>query len=119
MTNNVFTLEALEEEIERQYAPFRLSTGSDEFVLRSLLRVSKKERETVVDKLQVLDTEDGAELNEAETLEVVHTVLKTVTADGKGSKLIKVLGDDLLRCMKVLEKWIEATQPGEAENSPS
>lgn len=118
--NNVFTLEALEAEIERQYAPLKFQAGNEEFVLRSLLRVGKKDRDEVMSKLKDLDADENAEeLNEDEALATVQFVLKTVVADNKGTKLVKVLGDDLLRNMKVLEKWVEATQPGEATDSPN
>jgi len=46
-------------------------------------------------------------------------ILKAVCADNKGTKLLKVVGDDLLRCMKLLTLWTEATQPGEATDSPN
>lgn len=116
--NNVFTLEALEAEIERQYAPLKFQAAGEEFVLRSLLRIGKKDRDAVMEKLKDLETEDE-ELNEDVAFAAVQFVLKTVVADNKGAKLSKVLGDDLLRNMKVLEKWVEATQPGEATDSPS
>lgn len=117
--NNVFTLDALEEEIEKQYAPLRFQANDEEFVLRSVLRVGKKDRDAVMDKLKAMEGQDEEELNEDEALQTVQFILKTVTADNKGNKLVKALGDDILKNMKVLEKWVEATQPGEATDSPS
>lgn len=118
MTDNIFTLEDLDAAIEREYAPLRFQAGGEEFVLRSLLRVEKKQRDAVVEKLKELD-DNQEELDEDSALSTVQFVLKTVVADNKGAKLLKALGDDLLRCMKVLEKWTEATQPGEAKVSPN
>lgn len=118
MTDNVFTLEDLDAAIEREYAPLRFQAGGEEFVLRSLLRVEKKKRDAVVAKLKELD-EHGEDVDEEVALATVQLILKTVCADGKGDKLLKVVGNDLLRCMKLLTLWTEATQPGEAQGSPS
>lgn len=118
MTDNVFTLEALDEAIEREYAPLKFQAGDEEFVLRSLLRVEKKSRDAVIAKLKELD-ELGDDIDEDTALSTVQFILKAVCADSKGTKLLKVVGDDLLRCMKLLTLWTEATQPGEATDSPS
>ena len=72
----------------------------------------------VVAKLKELD-EHGEDVDEDVALATVQLILKTVCADGKGDKLLKVVGNDLLRCMKLLSLWTEATQPGEAQGSPN
>lgn len=118
MTDNVFTLADLDESIEREYAPLKFEADGDEFVLRSLLRVDKKQRDSVVSKLKELE-DQGEDVSEETALSTVQFILKTVCADDKGTKLLKALGDDLLRCMKLLTAWTEATQPGEAKDSPA
>lgn len=115
---NVFTLESLHEELEREYAPLRFQADGTEYVLRSVLRIDKKDRDAVMEQLKELETE-GDEVDEDKALAAVKFVLKTVTSDRKGERLVKLLGDDLLACMKLMEKWTEATQPGEAQDSPS
>lgn len=115
---NIFTLDDLDAAIEREYAPLKFQAGDEEFVLRSLLRVEKKSRDAVVKKLKELDSE-GDDVDEATALATVQLILKTVCADNKGARLLKVIGDDLLRCMKLLTMWTEATQPGEATASPN
>lgn len=118
MTDNVFTLEALDAAIEREYAPMKFQAGGEEFVLRSLLRVPKKDRDAVLAKLEELDTL-GEKADEDAVLTTVQFILRAVCADGRGAKLLKAVGDDLLRSMKLLTMWTEATQPGEAQDSPS
>lgn len=118
MTDNVFTLEDIDAAIEREYAPLRFQAGGEEFVLRSLLRVEKTKRDAVIEKLKEMDDQSN-DVDEATALATVQLILKSVCADNKGTKLLKVVGDDLLRCMKLLARWTEATQPGEAPGSPS
>lgn len=122
---NVFTLESLQEEIEREYAPLRFEAAGTEFVLQSLLRIPQKDREAVVARLQTIgattdedgEKSDAEELSEADTVEAIEFVLSKVTAGRKGAGLVKVLNHDLLMLMKLLGKWTEATQPGEATGS--
>ena len=118
MTDNVFTLEDLDAAIEKEYAPFKFRAGDEDFVLRSLLRVDKKQRDAVIAKLTELE-DLGENADEDTALATVQFILKAVCADNKGTKLVKVLGDDLLRCMKLMTRWTEATQPGEATDSPN
>ena len=120
--SNVFTLESLDEEIEQQYAPLRFQIDGAEIVLRSLLRIPRTDRDAVLERLRTLEQDEEAadSLDEDETLAAVQFVLSTVAeGKGQGDKLIKALGNDLLRNMKVLEHWTEATKPGEATHSPS
>ena len=119
--SNIFNLESLDEEIEKQYAPLRFQIDGEEIVLRSLLRIPRKDRDAVLERLKTLERDEEADtLDEDEALAAVQFVLSTVAeGQGKGAKLTKALGNDLLRNMKVLEHWTEATQPGEAQNSPS
>lgn len=117
--SNVFTLESLEEEIEREYSPLRFQVDGEDIVLRSLLRIPRKERDSVMDKLRTLEGQEDDNPDEDAMLSAVQHVLKTVAeTKEQGQKLVSALGNDLLRNMKVLERWTEATQPGEAEHSP-
>lgn len=123
--SNVFTLDSLREEIEKEFAPVKLALADgSEVVLRNLLRLKGSERDKVVELLKGVKGVSEEELEDASSdrindmLGVVHEILKTV-AQSKGTQLVKELGDDLILTMKVLERWMESTQPGEAESSPN
>lgn len=124
---NVITLDSLREDIEREFAPVKvaLSDGT-EVTLRNLLRLPKRDREKIVsllDSLNEIDKE-GEDTDENVLVEqmvsISHSILQTLS-DGasKGKQLVKELGDDMVLIMKVLEAWMEATQPGEAPTSES
>lgn len=119
---NVFTLDSFREEAENEFAPVKieLSDGS-QVTLRNLLRLSKKERDAVLEKLESLkgleDSESG-ELSDVDTLTTAAIDILKLVADN-GRKLAKELNGDVILIMRVLEAWLEATQPGEAQNSPA
>lgn len=116
-----FTIDDLRAEIEREYAPLRFQVGAEEFVLKSLLRTDKKVREAVIARLEALEAAHNGDdtVDEDAALASVRYVLESVTEGGRGYRLSEHLGDDLLLCMKLLEKWTEATQPGERKDSPN
>jgi hypothetical protein len=125
---NIFTLESLEEEIENEYAPLTFQAQGTEFVMQSLLRIGKKDRGQVIERLKSIGAaagsdeesdkpEDDEELDEDATIEAIEFVITKVTKDGQGRKLVTILNHDLLRLMKLLDRWTKATQPGEAKGS--
>jgi len=118
---NVFTLDSLRAEVDKDFSPAKitLSDGST-VVLRNLLRLKKKDRDAVLEKLTELDKVSGEGISVddiATAVDVISGVL-TVVADHP-KELLKELDGDLQVAMKVLEVWMEATQPGEASNSPA
>jgi len=124
---NILSLDQLRADIEREFAPVKvaLSDGT-EVTLRNLLRLPKKEREKIVTLLNTLDgfSDANEDTDESELLEqtlgVAHQILHTLSdSAAKGKQLVKELGDDMVLVMKVLEAWMEATQPGEAPTSES
>ncbi|WP_158881992.1 phage tail assembly protein [Amycolatopsis anabasis] len=124
MTNS-FSLDDLREDLDREFAPCTLTLGGEEIVLRNLMRLPEKERTEVLGALKEVEALD-IESEEAQTEEdlnkmsaALDRVLGTVAAEGKGKKLVQAIGGDVLLGMKVLERWTEATQPGEAQNSPA
>lgn len=121
MSDNAFTLDDLRAELEREYAPFTFRVGDEAFVLASLMREDKETRRAVTRKLKALeDAHNGdEELDEDAVLESLGYVFAKVTRDGKGRRLMDLLGGDILVAMKLLEKWVKATQPGEANGSPN
>lgn len=118
-----FSLDDLRAEIEREYAPLVIQAGGHEYRLTPLLRTDRKVREAVLERLTSLqkahDDDEETVLDEDAALENVSLVLQAVTEDGQGPRLIEQLDGDLLLSMKLLEKWTERTQPGEAKDSPT
>jgi hypothetical protein len=116
---NIFSLDDLREEVEREFAPvtIELSDGT-EVTLRNLLRLPKGQRREVVSTLKVLEEVDGTDDSDVEELLHAATSVLEIVADN-GKKLAKELDGDLAVTMKVLERWMEATQPGEAKRSGS
>jgi hypothetical protein len=117
--SNVFTLDDLNNEIEKKYAPLVFQAGDQEFTLVSLLRVPKKVRAEVQSRLEALNSsaDDADTVDEDETIATLQFVLSSVTKDNKGRALVRILGDDLVKYSTLMEKWQEATQPGEASSS--
>lgn len=126
--SNMFTLDSMREELEKQYEPIKvqLSDGS-EAVLQNLLRMKKTQRDAVLEKLDELASlqqkEEAGELSQVEVLtatsDVIFGILELAVGGDKGKKLVKELDEDLLLAQEIVAKWQEATQPGEAGNSPA
>ena len=124
--SNVFDLDSLREELDRQFAPVTFKRGGDTFTLRNLMRVGKKERTQVIELMNRLQAENIEKAEDApedpEQIERVQdlmgAIVAAVTAEGKGSKLLESIGDDLQLLSKIMELWQEATKPGEADDSP-
>jgi len=118
---NTFTLDSLREEVEKEFAPVKITlSDGTEVTLLSLLRLKGKDRKAVLEALDALEADDEASTSDEVdlTLATALTVLELVAKDN-GKKLVKELGDDLALTMKVLNAWTAATQVGEAGNSPS
>jgi len=125
--SNTFTLDALREDVERKYAPVKIAVGKREVVLRHLIRMPKGDREAVVELLNKFkdavssgpeDKADDAVLDDDALLELGKEIVAKVAKD-HGDVLVEALGDDLALTIHVLETWMEATQLGEAQNSPA
>ena len=120
--SNVFTLDSLREEVEKEFAPVKigLSDGT-EATLRSLVRLNKKTREEVLSTLKALQSVSDSEettIEDVDTMvDAATKILESVATNGKN--LVKELDGDLSLTMRVLEAWLEASQPGEASNSPA
>jgi|APGre2960657404_1045060.scaffolds.fasta_scaffold06014_3 hypothetical protein len=116
--SNVFTLDSLREEVEREFAPVQIELSDGTVVtLRHLLRLPKSTRDKVIDTLKALETEEGEEQDVDGMIDAATAVLKMV-AD-QGARLVKELDGDVTLTMRVLERWMKTTQPGEATTSDS
>lgn len=122
--SNLFTLDSLREEVEKEFAPVEigLSDGT-KVVLRSLIRCDEKTRKAVTAELEGFNELTGDDENEdPEKVEKLVTTASNVlrlVAGSDGRKLIKELDGDIHLILKVLQTWMEATQPGEATSSPA
>lgn len=122
--SNVITLDSIREEVEKEFAPLKvgLSDGT-EAVLKSLVRLNEKARKAVLAELKVIEEvtsreDDATEADDVSALiAAIGKVLELVC--DKGRQLAKEIDGDLLVSMKLLTQWMEATQAGEAQNSPS
>ena len=111
---NIFTLDSLREEIERQYAPVVLEVGDQDVTLTNLMRLPKKKRDLVMAKVELLNTDDDVDEDQDQiALDIILAV------SDKPVLLKKALGDDLALIMKIVTVWMESTQTGEAESSSS
>lgn len=122
---NVFTLDSLREEVEKQYAPVvvGLSDGS-EVTLSNLLRLNRKSRDKVLSLLKDVELagssdedEDGSSDNLDKLIGAASELLLQVADPAGGKKLIAELDGDLTLTMKLLERWMETTSVGEAPRS--
>jgi hypothetical protein len=131
--SNAFSLEDLDAELEREYAPVQFTVEGQTFTLLPLLRVEKTRRKKAQEALKAFESkEDGTVVLDAsaadgdeDELEKLTQALKVVLANVTqgpeyvGQMMVDKLGDDFLRHMKLMQKWSEATQPGEASSSPN
>jgi hypothetical protein len=115
---NSFTLDDLRAEVEREYAPVEITLHDGTVVtLKHLLRLPKKSRDKVAETLKVLEPKEGEEPDVDVMTEAATTVLKLV--GDNGAALVKELDGDITLIMRVLERWMATTQPGEASPSPA
>ena len=123
--SNVYDLAQLRADLDREFAPLKIEVDGETLTLRNVLRINDKDRAPVLDALSVVqdafDEEEGAitgdKIDSASS--AIETILRAVTADGKGEKLVRHLNGDLALSLKVINLWAEASQPGEASGSPN
>lgn len=122
--SNLFTLESLREEADRSFRPvvITLSDGT-ECTLANLLRLPRKQRIEVTKLLKNLEHLEGGTADDLEEDDVdafLNTATEILTIVGdRGKKLVAEIDGDLTVTMKVMEKWMESTQSGEASGSES
>lgn len=119
---NVWTLDAMNDELAKRYAPLVFTAEGTEYTLVSLMRLSKADRKAVAKELEKIDTSDEAkeeEYDEDVITAAVEFIIKKVTKDGKGTALVKLMNGDMAMLMLLINRWAEATQPGEASDSES
>ena len=124
---NVFTLDSMREEIEKEFAPCQIEVEGKTLTLRNLLRVPKKNREEIyalldeLGELQRLDDDEaGSLVNTEKSAQIALQILPLVADSEKlGRTLVESIEDDLALTLRVFARWMEGTQAGEAEGSRS
>lgn len=123
--SNIFTLDSMREEIEREFAPFQVEMpGGKLLTLRNILRVPKKNRETVyeyLDQISEAQKDDEDTLGSTEKSAQIALQIIPLVADNEklGRQLVEQIEDDLALTLRVFSKWMEGTQAGEAAPSQS
>ena len=131
MSNNVFTLDAMRDEIVRRYAPTEIDLGDDNVIeLVSILRLKEKDRAAVIDAIEEInsletsdDDDEDAVLEWAGAVaDACSKIFKLITPAHK--KLIAGLDHDdpTIKAnlyTAVLTRWVRETQMGEAKPSPA
>ena len=121
---NAYSLDQLRADVERDFQPvvITLADGT-EVSLRNLLRLPKKDRDTVMKSIRALEdiNEAQSDADDEDVADLVDTAsdILALVADSNGKKLIKELDGDITLTMRVLEKWMASTSPGEATPSAS
>ncbi|UJD20865.1 tail assembly chaperone [Mycobacterium phage Zimmer] len=122
---NVFTLDSVREEVEREFAPVTVDMAEGSVVLRNVLRVPKLRRDKVFSLIDSLDAatkdEDGKPIPEEklglEHMEktagiAVELIRLVADSDKLGEILCDILSDDVALTLAVFGKWMDTTQPG-------
>jgi hypothetical protein len=122
---NIFTLDSMREEIEKEFAPFQLEIDGKTLTLRNLLRVPKKDREQVYGLLDELakvgDGESDGSLSSTEQSAQIALKIMPLVADNVklANVLVENIEDDLALTLRVFSAWMGTTQAGEAEGLDS
>lgn len=127
--SNVFTLDSYREEVEREFAPFKLQITEDvTLTLRNLIRIPEAKRKkafSLIEELQDVKASDSTDISDnGDSLDLAAAIglqLIPLVADNEtvANQLVEAIRDDVPLIMKVLEGWMEATQVGEATSSES
>jgi hypothetical protein len=116
--SNVYSLDQLRSDLDKEFAPLVVDIGGGEVTLQNVMRLGVEDRSAVSASVSVVTSDDTA-VSIEDRFEAMQTIFEKVTAGGKGKALVKAVGDDYQAAMKILSLWTEATQPGEASNSPA
>lgn len=127
--SNIFTLDSMREEIERQFAPCEIDLGGGNVVtLRNVLRLPKKDRDVVYALLDELGDTQKDDAGEDETglsgteaaAEIALKIIPLVAENQRsGEQLVEAIGDDLALTLRVFSSWMNGSQAGEADSLDS
>jgi hypothetical protein len=123
MSNNTFTLDAMRAEIEKEFAPFTMDLGDGKVVvLRNLLRIPKKNRDTIyalLDDLNELqkNDEDSGLVNTEKSAQIALEIIPLVADSEKlGRQLVEAIEEDLALTLRVFSSWMGNGDQGKADS---
>lgn len=123
---NIFTLDAMREDIEREFAPFQIEVDDKTLTLKNLLRVPRKNRDEVyalldeMAEIQASDDEGNGLSNTEKSAQLALRIIPLVADSEKLARsLVAQIEDDLALTLRVFSAWMDRTQSGEAEDSQS
>lgn len=124
MPNNIFTLDAMRAEIEKEFAPFQIEVDGEKLTLRNLLRVPKNRRDEVyglLDELSAAQESDEGTLSVTEKSAQIALKIIPLVADKEklARTLVERIEDDLALTLRLFNVWMESTQPGNSGDSPN
>ncbi|QFG04600.1 tail assembly chaperone [Mycobacterium phage Keziacharles14] len=123
---NVFTLDSVREEVEKEFAPVTVDMGEvGSVILRNVLRVPKLRRDKVfklIDELEATTKDDKGKAIPEDELGLEHMektagiaveLIRLVSDNDKLADILcTTLEDDVAMALGVFGKWMEITQPG-------
>lgn len=120
--SNIFTLDSMREEIEKEFAPFQITVDDKVLTLRNLLRVPKNRRDEVyglLDELTAVQDSDAGTLSVTEkSAQIALKIIPLVADDEKlANVLVERIEDDLALTLRLFNVWMSATQAGNSEDS--
>ena len=111
-----FTLESWREEIDNKYAPVDIALPSGKVVtLPALLRMKGNQRaETQKLMSEMGEVQAAEDTTLDDVVEVGKRALACIAGKADGKALVDAIGDDPALVLRVLEAWMDTSQPGEA-----
>ncbi|QFG14934.1 tail assembly chaperone [Mycobacterium phage BogosyJay] len=122
---NIFTLDSVREEVEREFAPVTVDMPEGSVVLRNVLRVPKLRRDKVfklIDDLEAATKDEAGKPIPEDQLGMDHMektagiaveLIRLVADSDKLAEILcGILEDDVALTLAVFGKWMEVTQPG-------
>ena len=107
--SNHFTLDALREVANTDYANTEVEVDGENVVLLNPLQLPKEKREKLAEMQEAMEVEG------ADQVEVFGNVIRAVAEhDHLGEKLINAVGDNLALLVVIFNSYTKGTQAGEA-----
>ena len=119
--SNIFTLDSMREEVEKEFAPFQMELEDGKVVtLRNLLLIPKKDRDIIyalLDELGELQKAEGSGLVNTEKSAQVALQIIPLVADSEklGKQLVAAIEEDLALTLRVFSSWMGNDQ-GKADS---
>lgn len=113
-----FSLTDLRNEVSKKYAPTVIENGDDTYTLLNLLQMPTKKRDKVMELVDQIESEEkAAELPIGEQVKIFEDILVAAEQNDRGKELLELLGDNTAMLFELIQRWMEGTQLGEAEQS--